>query len=100
MIEFYCSRKKRGDLAVIWCGSNVCTMEVHSSPFVATIRKLVYGIIDLLRLVKAHKVDDCKLVGFTLPKIKCKRCIVKVTVTYKCVLQKFKCVPFLILKGS
>ena len=66
-------------------------MEVHSSLFVATIRKLVYGIIDLLRLVKAHKINDCKLVGFALPKIKCKRYIVKVTVIYKCALQKFKC---------
>ena len=91
MIEFYCSRKKRGDRAVIYCGSNVCPIEVHSSPFVATIRKLVYGIIDLLGLVKAHKIDDCKLVGFALPKIKCQRCIVKVTVICKCALQKFKC---------
>ena len=81
MVDFYCNKVKRGDLAVVWRNSSICTMEVHSSRFLPTIRKAVYSIIDLIRVAKAHGINDCMLLGFALPKLMCKRCIVKVSVS-------------------
>ena len=89
MAEF--GKVKRGDLAVFWLESAVCVMEVNSSPFIYTVRKLVYDIIDLMRVAKAHGIGNATLVGFALPKLLVKRAIIKVTVTYTCTTKKFKC---------
>lgn len=91
IIDFYCRNRKRGDVAVVWHKSTVCATEVHSSPFVCTVRKLVYGIIDLIRLAKGHGVGNCTIVGFALPKLAEKRSIIKVSVAYKCAIKTFKC---------
>lgn len=76
--------KNRGDV-VFYLNkplTNVCTIELHSFSFTATIRKVAIGIIEILRVVKAHWICECKMIGFVLPKLDVNQCIIKVTVSY------------------
>ncbi|XP_065886557.1 uncharacterized protein [Dysidea avara] len=62
---------------------------VHSSPYLYTVQKLVVGLVELLRVMKGHKISCCALIGFALPKLGVKRCIVKIEVSYYHELRKF-----------
>ena len=62
--------------------SLVCLMEVHSSSFVSTVKKLVLGLVELLHIAKAHGLIKCSMVGFALPKVGIKQSIVKMEVEY------------------
>ena len=48
--------------------------------YLFTVRKVVYGIIELLWIIKAAKVEDCAMIGFALPKFEQKSCAFKVMV--------------------
>ena len=47
-----------------------------------TIKKVALGLIELLRIVKAHGIECCTLVGFALPKLGTKGFVAKVEATY------------------
>lgn len=64
------------------CKSVLCGFEVCSLLFLHTIRKMVYTLVELLRIVKGHHMYDCSLIGFAFPKLKVKRYVAKITVTY------------------
>ena len=81
-IPFHSSENNRGDVGVWYDNSVVCTIEVHSSPFLYTIRKVAYNMLQLLRVVKAHKINGCAMIGFAFPKLLTKRYMVKVQMTY------------------
>ena len=46
------------------------------------IKKLIYGLVQLLRIVKGYQITDCVLIGFALPKLGIKRCAMEVKVKY------------------
>lgn len=89
-VQFYITPNNRVDVAIVHELNSLCIFEVHSSPFIYTIRKLVYGIVQLLRIVKAHQINTCSMVGFCFPKLSCKRSVVKVEVMYDSILQCFE----------
>ena len=84
LCRFLISKKNRGDVGIYLNNpqTNLCIIEVHSSPFVTTIRKVAVGIIEILRVVKAHGITECTLTGFAFPKLDVNQCVVKVTVSY------------------
>ena len=84
LCRFFISKKNRGDVGIFVDDpkTNLCIIEVHSSPFVATIRKVAIDLIEILRVVKAHGITECAMTGFAFPKLDIDQCIVKVTVLY------------------
>ena len=62
--DFYCTKNNKGDVGVVCKKSILCTLEVHSSPILDTVRKTAYGVIQLLRIIKAHQIEECMLIGF------------------------------------
>ena len=78
-------QKNRGDVGVYLNSppTNLCNIEVHSSsPFAANIRKVAIGIIEILRVIKAHGIHECQMIGFAMPNLDVNQCVVKVTVSY------------------
>ena len=84
LCRFFISKKNRGDVGIFVDDpkTNLCIIEVHSSSFVATIRKVTIDLIEILRIVKAHGITECTMTGFAFPKLDIDQCIVKVTVSY------------------
>ena len=67
-------------------GTTLVDMEVNSSLMSETVRKVILGLVDLVRIIKAHKITEqikLKLIGFALPKLSAKGSIVEVEVSYE-----------------
>ena len=71
--------------------TNLLVIEVNSSPMVETVGKILYGLFELLRIVKAHDInlELIKLVGFAFPKLDAKGCVVEVELSYNSELLLF-----------
>ena len=59
----YLTKKNRVDVGILLQQSLVCLVEVDSKPFLATVRKVAYGLVQLSRITKAYE-QDCAVVGF------------------------------------
>ena len=78
-----CTTAQRPDVAV-YQGKNLCvTVELHSSPFTATLRKTIVGAIDVIRLCRNADSSFSTFTAFTFPKCHIKKTVVAVTVTFK-----------------
>ena len=78
-----CTTTQRPDVAV-YQGKNLCvTVEVHSSPFTATLRKTIVGAIDVIRLLRNADTSFSTFTAFTFPKCHVRKTVVAVTVTFK-----------------
>ena len=55
---------------------------MHSSALLYTVQKVTHGLVELLRMVKAHQITQCQMIGFVFPKLACKKSVVKVTIIY------------------
>ena len=96
----YDTAKNRGDVAVCVEGTNLVNIEVNSSPMSETVRKVIHGLVELLRVVKAHNIKEdieLKLIGFALPKLNTAGLAVKVEVSYKPKYMAFEAL-FIVLK--
>ena len=89
---FYDSKHNRSDVGVWIDNSNVLNMEVNSSPTSEAVSKVIHGLIEFLRVAKAHHIDK-ELQGFALLKLGEAGLIVKVTVYYdaSCIAFRVKC---------
>ena len=58
-------------------------VEVHSSPFAATVNKTIIGVTDQLRLYRTYNASITRCVGFAFPKKDVKQCVVLVSVTWE-----------------
>ena len=81
-ISLYITSHNRLDVAIMFRNTVLCGFEVHSSPYIYTLRKLIYGLVQLLRIVKGYQITDCALIGFALPKLGIKRYAMEVKVEY------------------
>ena len=45
--RLYTTTNNKGDVGVLLNGSSVCCMEVHSSSFVSTVKKLILGYVPI-----------------------------------------------------
>ena len=98
----YDTPRNRGDVAVHVEGTNLVNIEVNSSPMSETVTKVIRGLVELLRIVKAHNIKDSielKLIGFALPKLNTTGLAVKVEVSYKPIYMAFEAL-FIVLKVS
>ena len=96
----YNTPKNRGDVAVCVEGTNLVNIEVNSSPMSQTVTKVIHGLVELLRIVKAHnikEVTELKLIGFALPKLNTTGLAVKVEVSYTPKYMAFEAL-FIVLK--
>lgn len=101
LINMYSTNNNAVDVAVTFkktkgSVSLLCAVEVHSSPYIETIRKLVYALVPLLRVVKAHGIGECGLIGFTFPKLTEKTMVTRVTVSYCTDGEKFEAITSII----
>ena len=83
--RLFISQKNRGDIS--FCKINpsksmIVHVEVHSSPFASTIKKCILGLVELLRLLKAHGCSAPKLTAFAFPRFGVKTCVVSVSMEY------------------
>ena len=85
LYPLYCSTDQRQDLNVFREKDDLplILVEVHSSPFNATVKKTVLGVVDQLRLYRMHDSSITCCVGFAFPKIGVPQCVVKVSVTWE-----------------
>ena len=84
--NLYNSDNNRGDVGVCVKGTTLVDTEVNSSLMSETVRKVILGLVDLVRIVKAHKITEqikLKLIGFALPKLSAKGLIVEMEVSYE-----------------
>jgi len=86
---FYDTEHNKADVAVRLNTderTNLVNIEVNSSPMSQTVCKVIHGLIQLLRVAKAHGVnvenDQLKLQGFAVPKRHVQGMVVKVSVAY------------------
>ena len=96
----YNTPNNRGDVAVYVEGTNLVNVEVNSSPMSQTVTKVIHGLVELLRIVKAHNINEdikLKLIGFALPKLNTTGLAVKVEVSYKPIYMAFEAL-FIVLK--
>ena len=106
LYPLYCSTDQRPDLTVSRKADNLplILVEVHSSPFTATVKKTILGVTDQLRLYRTHDANITHCVGFAFPKQQVHQCVVMVSVTwermgFKCTLtpiEKSECVSDII----
>ena len=98
--KLYNTARNRGDVAVCVEGTNLVNIEVNSSPMSETVTKVIHGLVELLRIVKAHNINEdieLKLIGFALPKLNTNGLAVKVEVSYKPIYMAFEAL-FIVLK--
>ena len=57
---------------------------------------MIYALVQLLRVVKAHGIGECSLIGFTFPKLTEKTMVTKVTVSYSTDEEKFESITSII----
>ena len=62
-------------------GTNLVNIEVNSS-MIKTVRKVSYGLVELLRVVKAHNIKEPSLIRFALPKLDTKGFVGEVQLSY------------------
>ena len=80
---------QRPDVAIVRkCDQlTLLPVEIHSSPFSDSINKCMLGVIDLLRLHRAHDRDVSRCCGFVFPKLpgvkSNKQCVVNVEVKWE-----------------
>ena len=58
-------------------------VEVHSSPFAATVNKTILGVTDQLRLYRTYDARCTRCVGFAFPRKDVMQCVVLVSVTWE-----------------
>ena len=58
-------------------------VEVHSSPFAATVNKTILGVTDQLRLYRTYDASITRCVGFAFPRKDVMQCVVLVSVTWE-----------------
>ena len=68
-------------------------MEVHSSPFAATVNKTILGVTDQLRLYRTYDASITRCVGFAFPKKDVKQCVVIVSVTWEKLCFRYTLTP-------
>ena len=105
--ELHCTMSQRPDVAIVrkYDQLTLLPVEVHSSPFSDSINKCMLGVIDLLRLHRAHSRDVSRCCGFVFPKLPGvkstnKQCVVMVEVKWENL--KFLCsfIPFTNIKSA
>ena len=89
-INCYASSHNTTDVALVEGKSVLCSIEVHSSPFLYTVRKVTHGLVELLHVVKAHQITQCQMIGFASPRLVCKKSVMKVTVIYDVNRKRFE----------
>ena len=64
--------------------TNLINIEFNSSPMKDTVLKTVYDLLELIRVVKAHKIsnEQVTLIGFALPKLTVAGVAVEIEVQY------------------
>ena len=86
IVGCYDTQRNYSDVGVMEANnkSTVVSIEVNSSSMKETVIKTMHGIIQIVRIVKAHDVPnkEASLVGFALPKLGVKGMAVKVKVQY------------------
>ena len=85
LYPLYCSTDQRPGLTVSRRVDNLplILVEVHSSPFHATVKKLIFGVTDQLRLYRTYDASITQCVGFALPKLHMQQCVIRVSVTWE-----------------
>jgi hypothetical protein len=68
-------------------------VEVHSSPFAATVNKTILGVTDQLRLYRTYDASITRCVGFAFPKKDVKQCVVIVSVTWEKLCFRYTLTP-------
>ena len=85
LYPLYVTTDQRPDLTVSGKTDNLplILVEVHSSPFAATVNKTILGVTDQLRLYRTYDASITRCVGFAFPKKDVKQCVVIVSVTWE-----------------
>jgi hypothetical protein len=95
LYPLYCSTDQRPDLTVFRRADKLplILVEVHSSPFQATVRKLIFGVIDQLRLYRTYNTRITQCVGFAFPKLHMQQCVIKVSVKWEHMVFSYTLTP-------
>ena len=85
LYPLYVTTDQQPDLTVSRKTDNLplILVEVHSSPFAATVNKTILGVTDQLRLYRTYDASITRCVGFAFPKKDVKQCVVFVSVTWE-----------------
>ena len=84
LYPLYVTTDQRPDLTVSRETDNLplILVEVHSSPFAATVNKTILGVTDQLRLYRTYDASITRCVGFAFPKKDFKQCVVIVYISH------------------
>ena len=95
LYELYVNTDQRPDLTVCRETDNLplILVEVHSSPFAATVKKTILGVTDQLRLYRTYDASITRCVGFAFPKKDKKQCVVIVSVTWERLCFRYTLTP-------
>ena len=64
--KLHTTERNEADVGVCLEGTNLVNIEVNS-PMIETVRKVIYGLVELLHVVKAHSIKEPSLIRFALP---------------------------------
>ena len=95
LYPLYVTTDQRPDLTVSRKVDNLplILVEVHSSPFAATVRKTILGVTDQLRLYRTYDANITSCVGFVFPKKNLEQCVVTVAVTWEKLCFRYTLTP-------
>ena len=95
LYPLYVTTDQRPDLTVSRETDNLplILVEVHSSPFAATVNKTILGVTDQLRLYRTYDASITRCVGFAFPKKDLKQCVVIVSVTWEKLCFRYTLTP-------
>ena len=95
LYPLYVTTDQRPDLTVSRETDNLplILVEVHSSPFAATVNKTILGVTDQLRLYRTYDASITRCVGFAFPKKDVKQCVVIVSVTWEKLCFRYTLTP-------
>ena len=95
LYPLYVTTDQRPDLTVSRETENLplILVEVHSSPFAATVNKTILGVTDQLSLYRTYDASITRCVGFAFPKKDVKQCVVIVSVTWEKLCFRYTLTP-------
>ena len=95
LYPLYVTTDQRPDLTVSRETDNLplILVEVHSSPFAATVNKTILDVTDQLCLYRTYDASITRCVGFAFPKKDLKQCVVIVSVTWEKLCFRYTLTP-------
>ena len=95
LYPLYVTTDQRPDLTVSRKADDLplILVEVHTSPFAATVLKTILGVTDQLRLYRTYDANITRCVGFAFPKKDLKQCVVIVAVTWEKLCFRYTLTP-------